>query len=242
MGVVKREAASVFRKFGYDVQRLTSRDEWKWASHVRPIIARRNTQTYDDARALAEKYQTPVFGPVMSWDALERLALCVDEVDQRLGLVSQLVHTLQVADGMLADGIDDPDLIIAALFHDVGKVLLLVGEDPANVGGPTAVLSAPGAGVGLDQCTLQWGADEFAYARLKDHVPDHVGWLIRYHSIDIAAERPFMDARDERYVDEYLTLFQRYDEPTKSWSQLPTRRLEDFRDLIDAWFPEPILF
>jgi Myo-inositol oxygenase len=152
------------------------------------------------------------------------------------------VHALQVAEAMEADGVDDPDLLVAALVHDMGKVLLLVGEDPANVGGATAVIGSAGAGLGLERCTLQWGADEFAYSRLEGHVPDHVAWLVRYHSIDIEACRTYMDERDVRYVDAYLTRFQQYDDPSKSWSHLPNRRLEDYRDLIEAWFPEPILF
>ena len=36
-------------------------------------------------------------------------------------------------EAMARDGIDDPDLLLAVLIHDVGKLLLVVGEDPANV-------------------------------------------------------------------------------------------------------------
>ena len=50
-----------------------------------------------------------------------------------------------------------------------------------------------------------------------------------------------MDERDLRYVDAYLTRFQQYDDPSKSWSHLPNRRLEDYRDLIDEWFPAPLV-
>ena len=242
MGAIKRRAATTFRRLGYDVRRVDSREEARWRASVQPVRERRFAQTCDDARALAEKYREPVFGEVRAFDLLERLALCIDVADEQMGLVNQMVHVLQMTDAMQADGIDDPDLIVAALFHDIGKLLLLVGEDPANVVGPTHFIAHGGPGAGFDRCTLRWGADDFAYARLVDHVPDHVAWLVRYHSIFPPECHAFMDDRDTRYAERYHALFQHYDGGSKSWSHLPSRGLEHYRDLVTEWFPEPIAF
>ncbi len=64
-------------------------------------------------------------------------------------------------DAMDRDGIDDPELLLAVLVHDLGKLLLVAGEDPANVVCMNSPIGEPTPGVGLDQCTFQWNHDEF---------------------------------------------------------------------------------
>ena len=51
-----------------------------------------------------------------------------------------------------------------------------------------------------------------------------------------------MDERDRRYADTYLETFFRYDHDTKSAFRRPSIRIDDYRDVIEAAFPEPILF
>jgi hypothetical protein len=242
MGAVKRPVSKLARRLGYDIRRVASRDELQWRANALRVIERRKAQTLEESQALAAKYRAPVFGPVRVWDLVERQALCIDELDERLGLVSQLVHSLQVAEGLVADGLDDSDLLVAALIHDVGKLLLLVGEDIANVAGTTRVMVGPEPGIGLDGCVMQWGHDEVAYSRFKDHVPDHVAWLLRYHSVDLDECRPFLDERDTRYAEQYLTPFRRCEARTKSMVHLPVPRHTDYRDLIEDAFPQPVLF
>ena len=183
-----------------------------------------------------------MFGRVRVWDLVERQAQCVDPTDRKLFLASQGVHVLQMLDGMDRDGTTDRDLVLAALIHDVGKLLLLTGEDPANVVCTNWPIGEYDDGCGLDQCIFQWNHDELGYQRFKDHVPDHIAWLVRYHSIDTEQTVHLMDARDRAYNEQYLTAFRRYDQGTKSPYAIPVRRLAEYRDVIEEAFPSAILF
>jgi predicted HD phosphohydrolase len=232
----------LLRKQGIELRRIANKPENLFIERARPIMARHDAQTVEDVRALTEKYQAPVFGPVKVVDLLERLALCIDPLDAHLGCVSQLTHALQTADAMRADGIDDRDLLVAALIHDVGKLVLLTGEDPANVGGPIRPIVVGGVGEGLDHCILQWGHDELAYQRFKHHVPEHIAWLIRYHSLWMPGCVSYLDERDARYERDYHAVFRRYDGASKSLFRPPESGIEDYRDLIEEAFPEPIVF
>ena len=80
-------------------------------------------QTVDDVVALRTKYANPVFGDVLVWDLVQKLALVVDPSDENLGTTNQLPHALQVADAMAAHGIDDGDMLIAALTHGAPRAI-----------------------------------------------------------------------------------------------------------------------
>lgn len=211
-------------------------------SRAQPIERRHRAQTEATVEALRRKYEEPILGAVRVWDQIERLAQCIDPTDSQLYTTSQLVHVLQVIEGMAHDGIVDEDLVLAALVHDIGKVLLLTDEDPANVVCTNTPIGSPEPGSGLDNCVLQWNHDEFGWSRLREHVPDHVAWLVRYHSIDIDRCEPLFDDRDRDYADRYLRVFARYDHGTKSPHLRPSIRLDAYRDLIESTFPSPIPF
>ncbi|MFN8019519.1 MAG: inositol oxygenase family protein [Acidimicrobiales bacterium] len=211
-------------------------------SRAQPIERRHLAQTEATVAKLRAKYEAPIVGDVRVWDQVLRLAACIDPTDSQLYNTSQLVHVLQVIEGMAHDGIVDDDMVLAALVHDIGKVLLLTDEDPANVVCTNTVVAAPGPGAGLDACTFQWNHDEFAWSRLGAHLPDHVAWLVRYHSIDIAAAEPYFDDRDRDYADRYLRVFARYDHGTKSAHLRPSISIESYRELVEATFPDPIPF
>ena len=211
-------------------------------SRAQPIERRHQAQTEATVEALRRKYEQPLIGDVRVWDQIQRLALCIDPTDSQLYTTSQLVHVLQVIEGMAHDGIVGEDFLLAALVHDIGKVLLLTDEDPANVVCTNTVIAAPGPGAGLDRCTFQWNHDEFGWSRLHPFVPDHVAWLVRYHSIDLEQAEQFFDERDRDYADRYLRVFARYDHGTKSAHLRPSISLDSYRDLIEATFPDPIPF
>lgn len=179
-------------------------------------------------------------GKVSVWTLIEKLAQHIDPSDTKLLCTNQQIHVLQILEGMESDGIDDPDLILLALIHDVGKVLLPY-EAPENVVCYNGPIGEYPEGIGLDNCIFQWNHDEFAYSRLKYHLPDHLAWLIRYHSIRISECEPLMDERDRTYTDRYLRTFSKYDHGTKSIYNFPKRRIEEYRDIVEEAFPDPIL-
>lgn len=239
---MKLATVRTFRRAGLDLRRVREPANAAFVENSLSISERRKAQTRSDVQALNEKYREPVLGRLYMSDLLAKLALCIDEQDPDLACVSQLTHALQVVEGMTADGIDDGDFLIAGLVHDVGKVIWVTGEDQANMGGIICPIGEFSEGIGLDQCTFQWNHGEFGYSRLKDYLPDHVSWLVRYHSLQLDVCEPFMDDRDRRYARDYKALFSYYDCATKSLFRPPKTRIEDYSDLIEEYFPDPILF
>lgn len=213
-----------------------------FSAQAKAIVEQHRSQTAETVDALNRKYSQPVLGSARVWDLLGMLGQCVDPTDAGLYGASQLVHVLQVLESMEDDGIGDPDLQLAALVHDLGKILLVHGESPENVVCMNVPIGEYPAGVGLDNCVMQWNHDEFAYLRLKDRVPEHVAWLVRYHSVMLSECRPLMDERDRDWAQRYLVPFQRYDQGSKSPYGVPRKSLADYKELIDRLFPQPILF
>jgi predicted HD phosphohydrolase len=240
-----------------ELRRGAAEEQAEFRARAAPIVERHRAQDPDQIAALRCTYAKPVFGKVRVWDMVERLGSCVDPTDERLFCASQQIHVLQILEAMEHDGTATPDMVLVALIHDLGKVLLTTGEDPANVvcmtdavdggsgaagaGAPEAVTSA-GAGAGLDHTMLQWNHDEFAYERLRDHVSEDMAWLIRYHSIDVGAVSHLMDARDLERTERLLLPFAHYDHATKSPFNLPSISLASYRDVIEEAFPRKIRF
>ncbi len=242
-------AAFILRKYGVRIIReqellperaLSQKKEF--LEQARAIYNRHLDQTREQTALLKKKYEKPVFGKVPIWNLIELMARCVDPSDPALYCTSQLVHTLQVLEGLERDGIRDRDFLIAGLVHDLGKVLLLTGEAPENVVCFNTPIGDYEDGIGLDNCTFQWNHEEFIYSRLKDFVPEHVARLIRYHGICIPECERLMSERDRLFADRYLRVFEKYDKGTKSIYHLPKNGLESYRPLIEEAFPEPILF
>ncbi len=208
---------------------------------AKALFEKRFTQDVATVEMLRSKYKTPIFGEMYMYDALLRLGECVDPTDTELYCTSQLVHCLQVAESMEKSGVTDETLILAALIHDLGKLTDLVGEVPEYVNGPNEPVGNNIIGCGLDNTMIMWNHDEFAYERIKDYVPDHVSWIVRYHSLRFDVAQDFMDSRDWAYYDQYLSVFRKYDLGTKSTFYYPDKKLSDYRDLIEKYFPKKIL-
>jgi hypothetical protein len=245
MKLLKQALKAVLEKSGYHIQTLTPERAFhkqEFIKSAQDIYRRHWKQTKEDLAALKKKYENPVFGKVRAWSLMERLAQCVDPSDPSLYCVNQQIHTLQVVEGMEKDGIDDPDLILAGLIHDLGKVLLLTDEEPENIVCLNKPIGSYEKAVGLENCFFQWNHDEFVYSRLKDYIPDHVAWLIRFHSICISESEPYMDEKDRDYTERYLRVFRKYDEGTKSVFNLPKNGINKYRNMIEKTFPNPILF
>ena len=254
-GEVKRAVRSTLARRGYELRRMPAEQPPPPPPPPPPAVAdqmhayfgraqliedRHERQTAETVAMLRRKYATPVLGDVRVWELVELLAQCIDPSDGRLFGASQQFHVLQMLDAMERDGVD-ADFLLAALVHDIGKVLLLFGEDPANVVCMTRPIGTAEPGTGLDHAALQWNHDEFGYSRLVDHVPEHLAWLVRFHSIAPECE-PLMDARDRDYFERYLSRFAYYDHETKTPFSLPARRIGDYRELVEEAFPKPIRF
>lgn len=240
-------ANSVLNKFGFKINRVkskTARDIEREEFHrkSKSIVESHNKQTLENVEYLKKKYKKPVFGQVYVWDLMKELSRCIDPTDPALYCVSQLVHTLQVVEAMEEDGVTDEDMILSALIHDLGKLLLLTDEKPENIVCMNTVITSHEKGIGLDNCIFQWNHDEFVYDRFKDHVPDNIAWIIRYHSIMISPCLDLMDDRDKHYTEKYLKNFRKYDMGSKSIYNIPDRKLEDYRGLIEKYFSVPIMF
>jgi len=206
------------------------------------IAERHRRQTIEDVRALKAKYESPILGKFRVWDLIEKLGLCVDPSDPALQCTSQYMHVCQVISAMEADGVNDERLLLIALLHDVGKVAMLQGEEPEDIVCFIAPLEGV-EGAGLDNTVFQFGHDEIAYSRFKDHVDEDVAWVLRYHSMVLGWAEPYMDDKDRARESELLQTFRMYDQGTKSPANRPKQMtLDRYRDLIEERFPNPILF
>jgi hypothetical protein len=223
---------------------LRSDDETRgnFGQRAAPILQRHREQSIEQVKALRAKYARPVFGKVRVWELVERLGSCVDPTDERLFCASQQVHVLQMLEAMEQDGTATPEMVLVALIHDLGKVLLLTGEDPANVVCMNGPVASSDAGAGLDNSMIQWNHDEFAYERLRDYIDPDLAWLIRYHSLEVGAAASLMDEGDLERTDRLLLPFARYDHATKSPFHLPATPLAKYRDVIEEAFPRRIRF
>jgi hypothetical protein len=210
--------------------------------HARAIEALHDAQDIDDVMALRDKYAMPTLGEISPWSLVEMLGQCIDPSDQRLYCASQQMHVLQMIDAMEDQHAATPEMLLVALVHDVGKVLLLTGEAPENVACTNRPVRTGAPGCGLDRCVFQWNHDEWAYARLKDHLPDHLAWLVRYHSVRPATCLQFMDARDIDYCRRYLKPFAAFDHETKSPFNVARRRIADYRPIVERALPARMAF
>jgi hypothetical protein len=207
------------------------------------ITQKQRSQTKETVQALKKKYEGEVLGKFRVWDLIQRLALCVDPTDTTLLCTSQYMHVCQIIASMEEEGELDDDMLLTALLHDLGKVAMLAGEAPEHVVCFVEPVEALEPGGGLDKVIFQFGHDEIAYSRFKDHVPEHVAWMIRYHSTMIGKSEPFMSERDREYEAKYLSTFRKHDQGSKSPRFIPTHyTLDRYRDFIESRFPNPILF
>lgn len=210
---------------------------------VGKIAERQRRQTKETVLALKKKYEGEVLGKFRVWDLIQRLALCIDPTDTTLLCTSQYMHVCQIIASMEEDGKLDETMLMTALLHDLGKVAMLAGEAPEHVVCFVEPVEALEPGGGLDKVIFQFGHDEIAYSRFKDHVPEHIAWMVRYHSTIIHKSEPFMSARDREYEQKYLAAFRVHDQGSKSIHYLPSpMTLDRYRDFVESHFPNPILF
>jgi hypothetical protein len=189
---------------------------------------------------LNKKYSNSVFGKIKVWDAIEKLSIVIDPTDKELYGVSQFIHTIQVLESMENDKIEDEYFIIGAIIHDLGKLLLLTDEDPANIVCNNTIIGNYKPESGLDNCIFQWNHDEYAYLKFKDYLPENISWLIRYHSIRLDLNLEIMNDKDRMWYNKYLVPFRKYDKSTKSIFNIPNINIKRYQKLIEKYFPNPV--
>lgn len=205
------------------------------------IEARHASQTVETVAELKRRYEAPTFGRTSVWELVEKLARCIDPTDKRLFCASQAVHWQQVVAAMEANGVDDPDMLLLGVIHDLGKVLLLQGEAPENVVCGTELVAAGPEGAGLDQAVFQFGHGEYLYSRIVDQVPEHVAFVARFHNVAPQRVRHLMNEREREWTDRYLIPFQDFDAKFCSPYYAPRVDFSRYRDLVESYFPKPIL-
>lgn len=203
------------------------------------IHSRHRSQTLEDVAALNEKYKTPAIGKMMVSEAVMKLNLVTDPTDKELYEVTQWGHCVQVVVMMEREGVTNEEFLVSGLVHDLGKILLHTGEDPANVVCDNFPVGVYPEKSGLDNVVFQWNHDEFGYMRLKNHMPEHLAKLIRYHSINPSTLK-YLSAADTWLYEKYLRPFRRYDKLSKSVTEMPQIDVDKYMKLLDKWFPSPI--
>ncbi|HTJ12543.1 MAG TPA: inositol oxygenase family protein [Dinghuibacter sp.] len=143
------------------------------------------------------------------WNAFNFLNELVDDSDPDTDL-DQFQHLLQTSEAIRKDG--HPDwMVLAGLFHDMGKVLCLFGEPQWAVVGDTFPVGCAWSdkivypeyfsenpdrnneqyqskygvyseGIGLRNVHMSWGHDEYVYQMMKDYLPEPALYMLRYHS------------------------------------------------------------
>lgn len=172
----------------------------------------RLNHTYQTYRFVAEKkkdYLRFNKKEMPLWKAFDFLNTLVDDSDPDTDL-DQFQHLLQTSEAIRADG--HPDwMVLAGLFHDMGKVLCLFGEPQWAVVGDTFPVGCAysdkivyseffeknpdyynpeyntkygiySPNCGLKDVQLSWGHDEYIYQMLKDYLPEAALYMLRYHS------------------------------------------------------------
>lgn len=172
----------------------------------------RLNHTYQTYRFVAEKkkdYLRFNKKEMPVWKAFDFLNTLVDDSDPDTDL-DQFQHLLQTSEAIRADG--HPDwMVLAGLFHDMGKVLCLFGEPQWAVVGDTFPVGCAysdkivyseffeknpdyynpeyntkygiySPNCGLKDVQLSWGHDEYIYQMLKDYLPEAALYMLRYHS------------------------------------------------------------
>jgi hypothetical protein len=213
---------------------------------AKAIQQRHASQTPELVTTLQQRYdqakpQVQVFPAAISpWDALCQLAFVHDPTDKQLRAVSQLTHTLQVVDSMERQGETDEELLVAAWLHDLGKLLLLGSEDPANIVCLNYVVAGEQR-AGLAHCVCTWNHDDYAYQKIKGYVPERTEWLLRYHSLSLKQVEPYLNDQDRQRIRDWLLPFEEHDKRSKSLHHFPRLDLDKHRRMLERHLPKELI-
>lgn len=174
--------------------------------------------------------------PIGIWDAIMHLGFVHDPTDKDLLAVSQLTHTIQVVNSMDEAGIKDEDMLVTAWLHDIGKLLLLTDEDPANIVCLNYVIKGNNE-AGLNNCVCSWNHDEFAYIKFGNILSERGAWLLRYHSLNLNIVEPYLSENDKIKIEKWLKPFMLHDRCSKSISYFPRIDISWHQNLLEKHLP-----
>lgn len=167
-----------------------SRDEL--AAYAERVYEKHKLQSDADRHALTHRWRMPLVGRVAVWDLLQLLHFTIDHSDTFLMYTSQLTHCMQVFAAVSSfpfhlQGYHDPgykrDMQVAALMHDVGKLLTIFGEADEHVDCMNRLTASPSAASGLDGLSYEWNHDEFGFQKMWPYLPPRVLDVMRLHSL-----------------------------------------------------------
>jgi hypothetical protein len=206
------------------------------------IYQRHYAQKIEDISALRSIYQSKViFGKIKVSELFLKLKDCYDITDMILYDINQYDHALQTYAMMLKEGVDDKELLIAALVHDVGKVAL--DEKPENLFcANMSVNELPKESPKIKDLDFHFGHDEIAYIKLKDHCSEKISFIMRYHSSRFTPEQEEILSESDPENFKLLQTFLNYDLGSKDREYKPDLDEEKLVKMIDDYFPEEIVF
>ena len=205
--------------------------EQRFKRHARETYLAHNRQTAELAVALGRKWSSgaPLIGRVRVLDLLLLLHFTIDHTDSLLKYTSQLIHCLQVFHAVknlerhsrvqleqmmgvsAADASYSRDLRLAALVHDLGKLLTLFGEADEHVDCMNRCAELPPSSRSLDELRFAWNHDAFGAVKLKPHLPPRVADVVRLHSL---REVPYAVYAQSKHLSMYSNDTIIYAEPT----------------------------
>jgi hypothetical protein len=229
------------------------------------VYAKHYAQTPDTSLALRNKWRSAeIFGKIHVMNLVKLMHFTVDHSDKGLWYTSQLIHSLQVYEGVRADkeaitakhGHDYyVDMLIAALLHDLGKMLTLLGEDDAAADCMNVLLCkpAPASGFDSEDIVQTFNHDEYGYQKLAPYLGHRKNVLaaMRFHSLREAegsihaVQGKDLDSRIGYFIEAatpdvaaFVKHFRYYDQYTKRVTGIvPTVDWEQIRELFEAEFP-----
>jgi predicted HD phosphohydrolase len=206
------------------------------------IYAKHFSQSIEDVINLREFYRkNTIFGVVKVSDLFLKLKDSFDITDRILYATNQYDHALQTYEMMLMDDVCDEELLLAALIHDIGKVV--PSEKPENLFCANKSMNSLNQdSPQIEDLTFHFGHDEIAYIKLKDHCPEKVSFIIRYHSSRFSKDETQLLRLHDRENFELLEQFLYYDLKSKDPEYKPDLNESTLIELIDRFFPEPIHF
>ena len=73
-------------------------------------------------------------------------------------------------------------------------------------------------------------------------MPYEIGWVIRYHSFQSGADDYafLFDDRDRALRESHMRVFARYDLYTKDPQDVSAAHLDEYRELLERRFPDPL--